>query len=253
VKIRQVVTIVAQLTGVESPKVAGVSLIILPSSGDTCPEEDVNGVFWKAVVLILVAGAIGGLVHGASSFATYVGNDKLLVTWVWWYILRPFIAGFVALLVYLVFRGGFSGGDLALTGADCLKTAAFAGLIGLFSEPALLKLRDIFDTIFTIKHDPRAGKIEDQNRRGKPLIETISPASAERNTAFTLTINGSNFAPHCIVKVSGQNKKPASVTPSKITVDIGTSDLTASGAAQIVVANSPPDGDLSEPIQLTVT
>jgi hypothetical protein len=118
-----------------------------------CQEDGTPGTS-SLIALIAVAGALGGLIHGASSFAIFAGNRAFQSSWTWWYVLRPVVGAAVALVVYLVLRSGF-GGDLALTGADCLKTAGFAGLIGMFAEPATLKLKDIFNTMFTPREDPR--------------------------------------------------------------------------------------------------
>jgi hypothetical protein len=118
-----------------------------------CQEDGTPGTA-SLIALIAVAGALGGLIHGASSFAIFAGNRAFQSSWTWWYVLRPVLGAAVALVVYLVLRSGF-GGDLALSGADCLKTAGFAGLIGMFAEPATLKLKDIFNTLFTPREDPR--------------------------------------------------------------------------------------------------
>ncbi|MGC9946963.1 MAG: hypothetical protein ABSF64_11405 [Bryobacteraceae bacterium] len=108
--------------------------------------------------LIAMAGALGGLVHGASSFAIFAGTRQFKSSWTWWYVLRPVLGAAVALIVYLVVHSGLGTGAPALSGADCLKTAGFAGLIGLFAEPATRKLKDVFDTVFTPREDPRRDK-----------------------------------------------------------------------------------------------
>jgi hypothetical protein len=112
----------------------------------------------RPIGLIALAGALGGLIHGASSFAIFAGNREFKSSWTWWYVLRPVLGAAVALIVYLVVRSGLGTSDIALSGGDCLKTAGFAGLIGIFAEPATLKLKDIFETIFTPRDDPRKDK-----------------------------------------------------------------------------------------------
>jgi len=109
----------------------------------------------RPLALIALAGALGGLIHGASSFAIFAGNREFKPSWTWWYVLRPVLGGAVALVVYLVVRSGLGAGEVALSGADGLKTAGFAGLIGMFAEPAMVKLKDIFDTVFAPRADPR--------------------------------------------------------------------------------------------------
>ncbi|HLY17175.1 MAG TPA: hypothetical protein VKR61_08110 [Bryobacteraceae bacterium] len=107
------------------------------------------------IALIALAGALGGLIHGASSFAIFAGNREFKSSWTWWYVLRPLLGGAVALVVSLVVRSGLGAPDLALGAGGCLKTAGLAGLIGMFAEPAMLKLKDIFNSLFTPREDPR--------------------------------------------------------------------------------------------------
>jgi hypothetical protein len=138
-----------------APKTAGAYVTLIPkSAGKSCQEDGTPGT-GSLIALIALAGALGGLIHGASSFAIFAGNREFKSSWTWWYVLRPVLGAAVALVVYLVVRSGLGIGGMALSGADCLKTAGFAGLIGMFAEPATLKLKDIFNTIFTPRHDPR--------------------------------------------------------------------------------------------------
>src|SRR5271163_4307721 len=60
----------------------------------------------RLFVTVCVSGALGSLIHCITSFADYVGNRRLSKSWVWWLILRTPIGIALALLFYLVLRGG---------------------------------------------------------------------------------------------------------------------------------------------------
>jgi hypothetical protein len=121
----------------------------------------------RLIILVLLIGGLGSYVHAATSFATYVGNRSFAASWLWWYILRPFIGASVALILYFVVRGGLVLLSVETEIADLnpFGIAAIAGLSGMFSKQAADKLRDIFDNFFKTE----AGKGDDQ--RADKLFE----------------------------------------------------------------------------------
>jgi len=142
------------------PRPAGAYLTLLPKSPAKACLEDGSPSTESLIALIALAGALGGLIHGASSFAIFAGNRQFKSSWTWWYVLRPVLGAAVAQIVYLVVRTGMGTSGPSLSGVDCLKTPGFAGLIGMFAEPAMLKLKDIFNTIFTPRDDPRKDTLD---------------------------------------------------------------------------------------------
>ena len=103
---------------------------------------------WPRMALFTgLLGVAGGAVHGLASLSWHVGKATFDPVWTMFYIARPFIGAGMALVTYLVLKGGIGGfnvqSDLALL--------AWATLAGLYSQPALDKLRDIFATIFGTK------------------------------------------------------------------------------------------------------
>ena len=58
------------------------------------------------MIIVLLSGAIGSYVHSITSFASYVGNRKLVKSWVWWYLLRTFIGIGLAFIFYFSARAG---------------------------------------------------------------------------------------------------------------------------------------------------
>ncbi len=154
----------------------------------------------RLLLLVLLAGAIGSYVHASSSFVDYLGNRTLISSWVWWYLLRPFIGMMLALLFYFVFRGGFitagvnQGGEAAASFINPFGIAAMAGLVGMFSKVAADKLNEVFLTLFA----PKAG--QGDAKRGDKLIASIAPVAAAISPnagpstgGTSVTITGTGF------------------------------------------------------------
>lgn len=102
----------------------------------------------RLILIVLCTGALGSCVHAATSFASYVGNKRLVLSWGWWYVLRPFIGMALALIFYFVLRGGLLSGGTAGSEMNVYGLAAVAGLVGMFSKQATDKLRELFDNLF---------------------------------------------------------------------------------------------------------
>ncbi|NJM92691.1 MAG: hypothetical protein HC861_08775 [Rhodospirillaceae bacterium] len=102
----------------------------------------------RLILIVLCAGALGSYVHAATSFASYVGNRRLVLSWAWWYALRPFIGMTLALIFYFVVRGGLLSTGAEAGNMSVFGVAAVAGLVGMFSKQATDKLRELFDNLF---------------------------------------------------------------------------------------------------------
>ncbi len=240
------VQIVARTT-VQPPQTAAANVTVVPPGYEECAGKE-----WGLLLLIALLGAVGGLIHGASSFAVFTGNRQLRVSWIWWYALKPILGALVALVFYLVYRAGFGGNDVGLSTADCMKVGALAGLVGLFSEPATLKLKEIFDTVFTVKRDPRGDHAQPGGEA--PRIAKVEPASVKKGTeppAEPLVITGENFSPGCVVTVNDVSRAFRYVTPTELKVSLTASDIASPGALGIKVIN--PTGQASDTFQVAVT
>jgi hypothetical protein len=100
------------------------------------------------LLIALVSGALGSYIHLTTSFSDYVGNRQLVASWLWSYLLRPFIGMALAVIMYFVVRGGLI---LPSTSAESLSpygVAAIGALAGMFSKQATDKLREVFENLF---------------------------------------------------------------------------------------------------------
>lgn len=196
----------------------------------------------RLLLLVLLAGAIGSYIHASSSFVDYLGNRTLISSWVWWYLLRPFIGMMLALLFYFVFRGGFitagvnSGGEAAASFINPFGIAALAGLVGMFSKVASDKLNEVFLTLFA----PKAG--EGDAKRGDKLIANIAPVASAIAPSVgptiggtPITISGSDFLDGAAVKLGGV--AAPSVLFNDSTKLTATTPPHAAGVVDVVVTN----------------
>lgn len=112
-------------------------------------EKNVDFLSWKIPIsvdlrllaVVVLTGALGGQIHALRSFASYVGNRKLITSWLIQYILMPFVAASLALVFYFVMRAGFFPANTTPQDMNVYGFAGLAGLVGLFSTMAVNKLR----------------------------------------------------------------------------------------------------------------
>jgi hypothetical protein len=105
-----------------------------------------------ALLMVVLMGALGGLIHLTSSLAKFVGNRELLRSWLIYYALMPFEGAALAPIIYLLLRVGVLAPSVANTSStanlNLVGLYAFAGLTGLFSKQAIEMLAEVFGTIF---------------------------------------------------------------------------------------------------------
>ncbi len=65
------------------------------------------------------------------------------------YVSVPFVGSLLALLFYIVLRGGLLTTQASSTEVNVYGFAAVSALVGLFSEQAADKLRTVFEALFT--------------------------------------------------------------------------------------------------------
>lgn len=86
-----------------------------------------------------------------------------------------------------------------------------------------------------------------------PTITTLDPASATAGgTAFTLTINGTNFINSSTVWWNGNARPATFVSSAQLTATISASDIASAGTAVVTVNNPSPGGGSSNPATFTI-
>src|SRR5213080_261348 len=136
----------------------------------------------RLLLIVILAGALGSLVHTVRSVYWYIGNRSLKWSWVAKYILQPFAGSALAVIFYVVVRGGFFSPQTTFENTSPFGFAALAALVGLFSEQAVLKLKTVAETVLE-RPAPGANAIpQDEDSDGLPdettKADTPSPSSS---------------------------------------------------------------------------
>jgi IPT/TIG domain len=140
----------------------------------------------RLFVIVALAGFLGGLVHSARSLYEYVGNRVLRRSWLLMYLALPFIGGALAVVFYIILRGGLITGTAAQV--NFFGFAAISALVGLFSPEAAEKLKQIFSTL--LAPDP-PGR-DRLTSSVAAMVESVEPESGAVGT--TIRIRGRNLS-----------------------------------------------------------
>ena len=101
------------------------------------------------LITVALAGGLGALLHALRSFYWYVGNRDFRRSWLAMYVLLPFVGMALALVFYFVIRGGFFSPQAQVEQTSPFGFVALASLVGLFSEQAVLKLKELSETLLS--------------------------------------------------------------------------------------------------------
>jgi hypothetical protein len=217
-------------------------------SGDSCYDEDGKvrkgvapaKVFgWcgcmydedRLLLIVLLAGALGSLIHGLRSFVFYVGSRRAVRSWSAYYMALPFIGAGLAFIFYLVIRGGFFSTGATVENTSPVGFAAVAALIGMFTEQAVQKLQKISDSILS---PAEKGK----DHITGPKITGISPKVGPTNGGNKVTIAGENFSAPVKVTFGGVESKDIVSTSNSITVIVPAHPGDKEGKVDLVVINA---------------
>jgi hypothetical protein len=124
-----------------------------------CPEGTValgRFLFWTfprgcevaLILLVFSTGVLGGLIHALRSLYWYVGHRNLKTSWLAMYLLLPLVSGSLGVVFYIVIRGGLFSPDLGSDAMNPIGFAAVSAIVGLFSEQAVRKLKQVAGTLF---------------------------------------------------------------------------------------------------------
>lgn len=172
----------------------------------TCPPLTGKNVVW----LMILAGALGAILHGLRSFYWYVGNRHLVWSWIPMYFILPFVGAATSTVFYMIIRGGLM--TSAVESGNVFGLMAIGTLVGLFSQQALEKLKSVSEVIFTATP---AGK---DTKPEKPPWEVgkLDPAEGLENQP--VTISGSGFTHEVRVTFDDLPAKVAKVEDQAITI-----------------------------------
>jgi len=97
---------------------------------------------------VALSGALGGLIHTIRSLSWYVGNRDFRWSWVPFNLMLPFVGALGGTVFYVVLRAGLFSPSTQTTATSPFGFSAVALLVGLFSEQAMEKLRQVASNVF---------------------------------------------------------------------------------------------------------
>ena len=150
------------------------------------------GFFWwtlfpsdevRLLLLVAMTGALGGLIHAMRSVSWYIGQQKLMRNWLPTYVTLPFVGTTLSVLFYLVIRGGFFSPQASFQQTSPFGFAAMAGIIGLFSSQAVLKLKEVAEIVLTKAEQGKDAAVPKAQRAEGPVAG--HPSGSASNGAVT--------------------------------------------------------------------
>jgi hypothetical protein len=193
----------------------------------------------RMFLTVIAAGAIGSLIHTLTSLGDYIGNQKLSANWLWWFVLRTPIGIALALIFYLLLRGGLivptnqqGAAHEATAQLNPYGVAGFSALAGMFSRQATDKLREVFETLFTAQRP-----VKRDDPLNAKLALTIDPASLTKGLVTVLTVTGSGFQKNTVATINGKNRVFDFVSATQGRVTPVSSDVATTGKIEIVITN----------------
>lgn len=141
------------------------------------------------LLMVLLAGAMGGCLHGMFSISWYLGIKEFDCSWIVYYLFRPFSGAFIALVFLLIIRAGF----YTPQGAEKDLAVGIAAIVGIFSQNAVEKLKQIAEAILT--KAPSVGEA-----KKTPTVEKLTIAGGKLTGDRDVEMVGTGLAAVTSVK-----------------------------------------------------
>ncbi len=194
-------------------------------------------------VVVALAGALGGMLHALRSLYWYVGNRDLRRSWILMYPILPLVGAVLGTIFYVVVRGGLLTTQTSTQDVNAYGFAAVSAIVGLFSEQAVGKLKEVFAALFA-----PAEKGSDHvaaAQTGTPVVSSVEPQAGPIGT--NVIVVGANLANVTAIEFGGVSAQPTQTSDTQLTVTV------PKGAASGEIALVSGDGRVSTGIQYTVT
>lgn len=201
-----------------------------------CAAPQGSALFW----MLVMAGTLGGCIHAMRSLWWYTGQGTLKWRWLLMYYCLPFTGAATAMLFGLLIVAGLI--DSSAGRNRSLFIIAIAGLVGMFTQQAALKLTDIANAIFTKPGEGRdsdpqpslpAGGTGTGDGRAPQIAPTSGPAAG--NTPVAITGTGFNDVAQVLFDTKPSATTPA-VSPDKNTIT-ATAPQHEPGTVTVTVTN----------------
>jgi len=210
------------------------------------PEKPLNE--RDLLLLVMLAGALGGSLHGLYSICDYLGNRRFDWAWTVWYLVRAPVGAAVATVLYLALRGGFAGSS----GPESLNLygiTALAALAGMFNRPAVTKLAAIAEQIFS-KPPPQDGSLQSP----RPTVTKVAPAHLTAgSTGAKVVLHGKDFVKGLSVLIDGVAQKAVWKSATEAELLLPDAVVAQPRKMTLVVRNPEPSLGESTPVTLEIS
>ncbi len=86
------------------------------------------------LIISIIGGMLGTSIAVLTSFTTYIGNQRFVASWSWWYVVRPLIGATIGFLTYAAIRGGILKVDQQVDVLNPYAVTTLSALAGLYSK-----------------------------------------------------------------------------------------------------------------------
>jgi len=194
----------------------------------------------RLILIVILSGFLGALVYSLRSFFWYTGNRELKSSWLLMYLLVPIVGSMLAVIFYMLLRGGLFSPTTTVADTSPFGFAAIAALVGMFTNQASEKLRTVFETLMT---KPATGR--DASTILPPTITSFTPESVTAGVDTVLTLKGSGFTQTSVVMAGNKELQPINVSANELTVKIPAA-ISATATVLKLVVSTPGAGKSSE-------
>ena len=168
-----------------------------------CPQPNDRAL----LVLVLLAGTLGSVLHALRSLFMYVGARKLVSSWALMYVLMPFAGGATAVIYYIIVGAGL----VALAGSQPgFTTIGIGALVGLFNAQAIEKLKSVTEGVFS------KAPVSSERLTQTPLtLSGMAPTEGLAGGGTDVLISGTGFAAGTVIAFDGVPATSVSVVGDK--------------------------------------
>lgn len=226
-------------------------------SGSSKPEEKFDPtcarlfgcwfVLWgetRLLLIVMLCGFLGALIYSLRSFLWYTGNRNLVRSWLALYALVPLVGAMLAVVFYLVLRGGLFSPATTISDTSPFGFAALSALVGMFTNQAAEKLRTVFEQIM---QKPASGK--DSTARTSPVVATVTPVPAGKDAKITIT--GEHFFADSKVYANDALLESKWISEKQIDATVPAS-MIPNAQANVTIYVATPNGGKSSSVKLSI-
>ncbi len=200
----------------------------------------------RLLLLVLLAGAIGALLHSIRYLSWFVGSRTFRSSWTAYYYLSPFAGAAVGFVAYIAIRGGFFSSTSTPGDTNPFMFVALAAIAGLFSREVLEKLKKVAESAF----EPAPKTTDSTASTAKPAIASLDPNSVKVHFTGPVKVTGSGFTKDSKVQSGGTAMDTTFDNAKQLTFTLPAASTATPGKIDVVVKTG---GATSEEKQLEVT